>query len=168
MATPLAPDLPARLACVTLLVATLLSGCGSTPLSEDSLHTSEELFAMANETPEIYRYASSNMRQAHRYLQSAAELADEGGSQDELEHLTFLARQHVAIAEARLRRGLTEAKINNADQRRETLVLASEQRQAAAAEEQLSEMRAKLVTSERRAQALAEKLREMGVSDEGP
>lgn len=151
----------------TLLSLTLLTGCGSAPLQEDSLRTSQELFTVAAESPDIYRYASSNMRQAQRYLRQAQELLADGGSQDELEHLTFLARKHVAIAEARLRRGLNEAKIERADQRREALVLASERREVAVTQERLAEMRAKLANSEQRAQALAQKLLELGVSEPG-
>lgn len=163
---------PGSLAVAGILGTALVTACGSAPLRDDSLGTSRELFAVASETPEIYRYASSDMRQANRYLQQAQEMLEEGGSQDELEHLTFLARKHVAVAEARMRRGLIDEKILRADQRRETLVLSSEKREAAAAveraaeaEDRVAEMGAKLATSERRAQALAEKLVELGVSE---
>jgi ribosome-binding protein aMBF1 (putative translation factor) len=154
------------------IAVTLACACATIPPESVALDDSRERYAAASDSPRIFDFAASSMRQAQHHLRRAEQLLEQAASQDELDHHSFLARQYVAIAEARLRRGLAQEDIEQAAQRRQALVLEYQQREAAAAtqraeavEDELSDARMQLRMSERRARSLAERLVEMGVTD---
>lgn len=120
----------AMLAGAVLAAAALLPGCATTGDEIEALQTAQRQYEQAQNTPRIDEFASRNMREAERNLRRAESLAEEGASRDEVAHYAFLAEHHVAIAEARLNRGLMQDEIRNADQRRQQLMLAAQQRQA--------------------------------------
>jgi hypothetical protein len=154
------------------VAVTLVCACATIPLETAALDDSRERYEAASDSPRIFDYAASSMHQAQHHLRRAEQLLEDAASQDELDHHSFLARQYVAIAEARLRRGLAQEDIERAEQRRQALVLEHQKREAAAAaqradavEDELSDTRMQLRMSERRAKSLAERLVEMGVTD---
>ena len=159
-------------ASVAILTFMLLSACAGTSERESAaLGQARDVYATAAEQSDIFEYADSSMRQAERHLQKAEELLKQTGNQTAVDHHAFLARQHVAIAEARLRRGSAQQDIERLEERRQALMLAARQREATlaarraeAVEGELADTRMQLRMAEQRAKALAERLLELGVT----
>lgn len=167
------PDIvPAMAARASAIVtAVLLSACTASPLDPDAVKDAREHYQAAGETPQIFTFAASSMHQALEHLEQAEELLESDASQDEVDHHGFLARQHVAIAEARLRRALAQQDVDQAEERRRMLLLQARQQKAAAAaarveaiESELADTRMQLRMAEERAKALADRLVEAGVT----
>jgi hypothetical protein len=152
------------------LVLLFAVACATAELDRDSVDQARQELSKASEMARIYDYGAGAMRQAERFQHLAESTIQDPDEADLADHYAFLARKHVAIAEARLRRGIAEEEIERAHQRLRALKVAAEQRAAAAehaeaVEEELSDTRMKLRMSERRARALAERLVELGVTD---
>ena len=163
-------DLPRTLLAA---VALLLScACTSTGERENiALNEARALFATAAENTDTLRYASSSMRDAEAHLRKAEELLREAGDQAAADHHAFMARQHLAIARARQRRGAAQQDIERYQERRQALMLAARQREATLAarreeamEDELAETRMQLRLAEQRAKAMADRLVELGVT----
>lgn len=155
-----------------VLLLMLLGGCASTGEPPPLLDEARSEYEAARDNPRIRDFAARNMDAAERHLRQAREAFEEGEEPDLVEHHAFLAQQHVAIAAARLRRGLTQEEIGRADQNRQALLLEVERRsaaqasqRAALAEAELVATRAELEDTRQRAQELSEKIAELEVSE---
>jgi hypothetical protein len=149
----------------------LLAACAATQPDTAALDDARALYSTASQTAGIFDYAASSMRQAQHHLRVAEQLLADHAPKDEIDHHSFLSRQHVAIAQARVRRGQAQEDIERGEQRRRTLIAAAERREATAAarraeaaEDELTDTLMQLRMAERRAKALAERLLELGVT----
>lgn len=154
-----------------LVTSVLLGACASAPLEAGSIDDARERYAAVSDTPRIFDFAASSIRQAQQHLMQAEQLYDDDASQEEVDHQSFLARQHLAIAEARLRRALAQQDVEQAEDRRRSLLLEAERREAVAAaeraeamESELTDTRMQLRMAEQRAKALADRLVEAGLT----
>lgn len=154
-----------------VITSVLLGACASAPLDAGSIDDARGRYAAVSDTPRIFEFAASSIRQAQQHLEQAEQLYDEDASQEEVDHQSFLARQHLAIAEARLRRALAQQDVEKAEARRRSLLLEAERREAVAAaeraeamESELTDTRMQLRMAEQRAKALADRLVEAGVT----
>jgi outer membrane protein OmpA-like peptidoglycan-associated protein len=159
-----------------LLAGALLTGCASTGEPIEALQRAEAAYQQAANTPRIYEFGDRALNQARRHLEQAR--AADG--REAVEHYSFLVSQHVGVAEARLRRGLTQEAIGEADQRRQALLLEAEERQTARvreealaarqraeqAEQELVQTRQQLEQARREAQTLAQELDELEVAQD--
>lgn len=153
---------------VPTMLATFLTvaACSSAPSSpDDTLNTTLELYDDAVQTDGIFEHAGTSMGLARDHLRQASRLFEQSTSRDRVEHHSFMVRQHVAIAMARLRRAVAQEAIDHADETRRQVMLQARQREAAAAsqraeaaESRLSDTRMQLEMAEHRARTLAERL----------
>lgn len=157
---------------VVLLGVALAGGCASTELDPASVSEARRQLEARAETARLYEFAGSSMRQAEQHLRRAEQILEQGGSQQSLDHHEFMARQQLAIAESRLRRGLTQEQIVSTEQDLLALVQQAERQEAEATarrveevEGELSETQMKLRMAEQRAKAMAKRLVEAGITD---
>lgn len=148
----------ARTVVAALVVAGLSLGCASTDQEIEALQRAEAQFNDARTAARIDEFASRNMQEAQRNLRRAQSLAEEGGDMDAIEHHAFLAEHQVEIAEARLNRGLVQEQIGNADQRRQELLLAMEQRDARRSQERAGQAQQRAEEAEARLALTEEEL----------
>ncbi|MFW6093419.1 MAG: OmpA family protein [Pseudomonadota bacterium] len=158
------------LGCAAVLV--LAAGCAGVPESE-VLDQARAEFSVADEQDRMYDFASRPMNQARQHLRRAEELQAAGERLELIEHEAVMARQYVALAEAQTQRGLTQEEIDQADRRRQALLLEMEEQRAgeasqraAAAESELEAARAELAHAEERARNLSETVSELEVAQD--
>lgn len=171
----------AMVASFALIAAGITTGCATTGEENvAALQSAEAQYAEATRTARIGEFANRNLQLAERHLRRAQALAEEGAEVDDIEHYSFLAEHHVEVAQARLNRGLIQEEIEDADRRRQELLLASEQRQSARSQSQASKAQQRAEEAEARlaltkqeleqsqeaASSLAEELSELKVEED--
>jgi hypothetical protein len=81
-----------------LLLTAMLEGCSVLPEKNLRLEEARSIYAAAQRDPEITRLGAAKLQQAGELLEKATEV---WGSRDDpalVDHLAYLAKQHVAIS----------------------------------------------------------------------
>lgn len=135
-------------ALVALAAATaLLSACGTTPPPNALLEDARQAYRVAQETPQTRDLAAVELGQAGQALGLANEAFDKRSSTAEVDHLAYLARQRVAMAQAASKQRAAEQAVSEADGARDKirLVARTEQAQAAMRDAQASRQQVDMV-----------------------
>ncbi|MGZ5045364.1 MAG: DUF4398 domain-containing protein [Methylobacter sp.] len=83
---------------MTLLAVVIVSGCGSMP-QNSSLAEAQNSYDSARANPKVTRLAALELEIAGAYLKKADRASCEHASDDIVDHLAYLTKQQVAIAE---------------------------------------------------------------------
>jgi outer membrane protein OmpA-like peptidoglycan-associated protein len=129
------------LASVALLVsAVVMAGCAGR--SNEALDEARASVERAQTDPDILAHARDELAEAERSLSRALNAARGGASQDELDHLAYLTKQRVAIADARADERAALAEIDELGREREQLTVDSRDREIRSLQSQLAELQA--------------------------
>jgi Outer membrane protein and related peptidoglycan-associated (lipo)proteins len=107
---------------MTLIAAAIVSGCSSVP-QNSSLTIAHDSYNRARTNPEVSSLAELELKQAADTLKKADLALHEDEGDDTVDHLAYLAKQQVAIAEATANRKTAEAAVNNAAAKRNQVQL---------------------------------------------
>lgn len=117
---------------LTLMVAVIVSGCSSVPYNAN-LAEAHNSFNNARSNSEISTQAQLEMKQASDTLSKADLALKEDEDKEAVDHLAYLAKQQVAIAQVTAQRKTAEAVVNKADASRSSVQLDARTAEADAA-----------------------------------
>lgn len=121
------------------LALAALAGCASTPDSTPALDSAQAAYARAKENPQVLRFAAKDLEKAEATLARAA-AAD--GLED-VNSLAYVAAAEVELAEARARRGIAEARIDELAKVKNEIQLQVRDAELADSRTQLAALKAK-------------------------
>lgn len=124
-----------------MLVASLgLAGCASTPKDNATLSQARAAYATAEADPAVAKYAPVELKAANDAIGTAASALKEHKDPADIEHLSYLAKQKVAITQETARLKVAEEQIKSASTDRDKVLL---QARTAEADRLRSELNAK-------------------------
>ena len=118
---------------VVLAVAALLAACGSSPKSTSLLEQAHSDYRIAQNNPNVGRYAPLELKQAGDALAQADAQAADRASSEKIDQLAYLARQKIALTEEVAKQKMAEADVRNAGQERNQVRLDQRTNEANAA-----------------------------------
>lgn len=122
------------LTATVVAVAALLAACGSTPQATTLLDQTRVEYRTAQSNNNVATYAQLEMKQASDAMAKAEAAATDRESDAEIDKLTYLARQKIALTQEVAKRKVAEAEIANAGKQRDQLLLNQRTNEANAAQ----------------------------------
>lgn len=147
---------PASLGALAVLAAaamTLLGGCSNPPIQNERLEIARSEFRAAQNNPQARNLAAAELKQAGDALEMADKAWTNRDDIEEVDHLAYLARQRVAIAQEMGRQKVAERAIATADTDRDKLRLAARTNEADAAKLTAQEAQRQSIASQRESEA---------------
>ncbi|ATG90117.1 OmpA family protein [Methylomonas koyamae] len=120
---------------LTLIAAAIISGCSSVPQSA-TLADAHNDYNNARINSEVSTLAELEMKQASDTLNKADHALRNDESDETVDHLAYIAKQQVAIAQATAKRKTAETAVNNAEAKRNQVRLEARTAEADAAKRQ--------------------------------
>jgi outer membrane protein OmpA-like peptidoglycan-associated protein len=127
---------PALSALAIAVVATL-AACSSVPDRNVALEEARSLYSTAQATPTVPQHAAEELKRAGAALQLAEQRHADGEDRAEVDHLAYLARQRVALAQATADSRAAQAVVTGAAAERDRMRLELRTAEADAAQRQL-------------------------------
>ncbi len=119
-----------RITTLSLLGAAVLAACSTVPDNNALLEQARSDYRVAQASGPTQSLASAELRQAGDALALANAAFARGDDTAQIDHLAYLARQRVALAQETTRRKLAEIEVAEAGAERDRLRLASRTREA--------------------------------------
>lgn len=138
---------------LTLLALAALAACSSVPVGNAQLDEARRDYRAAQENPKARDLASGEMRLAGDALARASDAWTRGDDTDKVNHLSYLARQRVAIAQETGSRKAAELAVTNANVARNQVRLEARTDEAEAARRKAEAAQQDAQASQRQAQA---------------
>jgi outer membrane protein OmpA-like peptidoglycan-associated protein len=135
---------------VTLALA---AGCGSTPDGDSPLAQARADYSAAQANPQVTSLAPSELRQASDSLDKANAAATKREDRAIVDHLAYVTRQHVAIAQETARQKAAEQAVASSGAERDRVRLDARTREADAAQRSAEYSRRQSEASQRSAEA---------------
>lgn len=120
---------------MTLIAVAIVSGCSSMP-QNSSLINAHNRYNSARINLEVTNLAALELKAADESLSKAAHALSEGESDDTVDHLAYLAKQQVAIAEETAKWKTAELAVTNAAAKRNLVRLEARTAEADTAKQQ--------------------------------
>lgn len=120
---------------MTLIAVAIVSGCSSMP-QNSSLTEAHSSYNSALTNPDVTNLAALELKAADDSLNKADYALSEGESDDTVDHLAYIAKQQVAIAQETAKRKTAEIAVNNAGAKRNQVRLDARTAEADAAKRQ--------------------------------
>ena len=121
---------------LSLIAAAILAGCGTVPPQNPTLAEAHTLYSSAQTNPQVVNLAPVELKKAGESLGKADAALSKGESDATVNHLAYLAKQQVAIAEETAKRKAAELEITNASAQRDQIRLAARTAEVEAARRQ--------------------------------
>ena len=103
-----------RLLAVTLIAAAVLAGCGSLPANNSNLDQARSAYSDAQANSQVTSLAAGELKQASDSLDKANNAWSKGENSAMVDHLAYVAKQQVNIAQATARQKTAEMAVANA------------------------------------------------------
>lgn len=159
---------PTSMTLLALAAFAALSGCNTTPPNNVQLDNARAEYRQARDTPQVRDMAGDELALAGDALRKANEASARRDSAVDVDHLAYLARQRVAIAQESGKQRAAERAVTNADMARDQVRLAARteeadkaQRNADAATLQSQESQRQTVQAQTRTLELEDQLKAM-------
>jgi OmpA-OmpF porin, OOP family len=132
-------------------------GCtaGSPP---GALEQARTTYTQAQQTPQVATQAPVALQDADQALQRAERVWADDHNTEEVQHLAFLTTQRVEIAKAVTEKKLAEARIQQANQERDQVLLAARTREAKEAKHEAEQAKQQAQVASTQAQQLQQEL----------
>ena len=92
-----------------LVIAALLGACSSAPTSTSLLEQTRSDYRVAQSNPKISSYAAGEMAQAGEAMTKANRAAEKKDSAKEVDRLSYLAKQQIAVTQEVAKRKSADA-----------------------------------------------------------
>lgn len=142
----------------TLLTMTALAGCSSAPENTYLTEASSDYSAASNK-PQVTRLAQSELQKAREALSRANKASMNNEDTAKINHLAYLAKQRVAIAEQAAMQKQAEIVIDNANRERNEVRLQARTNEATAAQREAEAARQKSLMLLHQTEALEQQAR---------
>lgn len=119
---------------ITLLTFAVLAGCSSVPPSNPLLEEARNNYNNAEARPHVSQLAPLELKQASESLDAATHAWKEREDNDLINHLAYIAKQRVAIAEETANQKTAELIVANSSTERDRVRLEARTREADAAQ----------------------------------
>lgn len=120
----------------SLIAAAILAGCSTVPPQNPTLAEAHARYSSAQTNPEVVNLAPVELKKAGESLSKADAALSTGESDAAVNHLAYLAKQQVVIAEEIAKRKAAEMQITNASAQRDEIRLAARTAEVEAARRQ--------------------------------
>lgn len=117
------------------IVLAALAGCSSMPPEKSSLELARIDYQAARDNPQTVRLAASELQDADVAMQRANQAFAQNEKADTVDHLAYLTRQRVAIAQEAARQKAAEQRVTDANTLRDRMQLEARTREADAAQQ---------------------------------
>lgn len=134
---------------ISLIAMAALTACGSLPPEKSTLDLARSDYMAALDNRQTADLATSELREAGIALQKANDAAARNESAETVDHLAYLARQRVAIADEVGKQKSAELAVTNANAVRDRVQLAARTKEADAAQRDSEESRRQAEISQR-------------------
>lgn len=138
---------------LAILVAALLAGCSSLPERNSLLEQARSDYASAQASPQVTSLAAGELKQAGDSLGRANEASIKREDSATVDHLAYVAKQHVAIARETARQKDAELMVANAAAERDRVRLDARTREADSAQRAAEYSQRQAQASQRSAEA---------------
>jgi outer membrane protein OmpA-like peptidoglycan-associated protein len=119
-----------RLAPMTLIAIALLAGCSSLPANNSLLDQARSDYSDAQGNAQVTSLAAGELKQAGESLDKANQAWSKHEDNARVDHLAYVAKQQVGIAQATARQKTAELAVANASAERDRVRLAARTREA--------------------------------------
>jgi outer membrane protein OmpA-like peptidoglycan-associated protein len=123
-----------RYLAMSLIAAAVLAGCSSLPDNNSLLEQARSDYREAQANPQVTRLAAGELRQAGESLDRANHAWSKHEDHSRVDHLAYVAKQQVAIAQATANQKAAELAVANAGAERDRVRLDARTREADAAQ----------------------------------
>lgn len=124
---------------LTLIATAIISGCSGVA-QNPSLADAHSSYNSARTNPEVTNLAAVELKEAGDTLNKADHALSNSESTETVDHLAYLAKQKVGIAEETAKRKTAELAVNNAGAKRNEVRLEARTAEADAAKAQVAEL----------------------------
>ncbi|WP_152205668.1 OmpA family protein [Marinobacter changyiensis] len=129
-------------------LSALMVGCAGSPPENQMVTEAEFAYSKIENDPNVARSGPSELRSARNELDRAQALLAENASEEEIEHVAYLAKRHAEIAYEMGERARLQQEIDSAEERREQLVLEMRTSEAQSAQAEARRLREQLLAME--------------------
>lgn len=119
---------------MTLMAVAVLAGCSTLPAGDSPLAQARAEYNNAQANPQVAAHAAGELKQASDSLERANNASTKGEKGPVVDHLAYVARQHVAIAQETARQKAAESAVANASAERDRVRLDARTREAESAQ----------------------------------
>ena len=138
---------------LVFVVAAVLAGCSSMPERNSMLEQARADYSNAQANPQVVTLAAGELRQASDSLDKANAASIKGEKAATIDHLAYVAKQQVGIAQETARQKGAELAVTNAGAERDRVRLAARTREADDATQRAESSQRMAESSQRNAQA---------------
>ena len=138
---------------VSLIAAAVLAGCNTLPASDSPLAQARNDYSNAQANPQVTSLAASELKQAGDSLDKANSASNKGENAALVDHLAYVAKQQVAIAQETARQKAAELAVANATAERDRVRLEARTREADSAQRSAENSQRQSEASQRSAEA---------------
>lgn len=138
---------------VTLIGVLLLTACGSVPRGNSRLDEARNDYQNASANPQVTTFAAGELKQASASLDIANRAYAKDESTATVDHLAYVTKQHVGIAEQTAKQKAAERAVADAGAERDRLRLAARTQEADAARQTAASAKQSAEYAQRSAEA---------------
>ena len=138
---------------MTLIAVALLAGCSSLPANNSLLEQARSDYSNAQANPQVTSLAAGELKQASDSLDKANNAWSKREDNALVDHLAYVAKQQVAIAQATARQKTAELAVANANAERDRVRLDARTREADSAQRSAEYSQRQSEASQRSAEA---------------
>jgi outer membrane protein OmpA-like peptidoglycan-associated protein len=138
---------------LALLVVAALAGCSTMPASDSPLAQAHIAYTSAQADPQVTSLAAGELKQASDSLDRADRASSKGESGSTVDHLAYVAKQQVAIAQETAKQKAAELAVANASAERDRVRLIARTREADSAQRSAEISQRQAEASQRSAEA---------------
>jgi len=138
---------------MTVIALAVMAGCSTTPSPNARLDEARSNYRMAQDDPQTRDMASAEMRQASDALNKANDAWTRNESPAEVDHLAYLTKQRVLVAQEVARQKNAELAVTQADAARDKLRLEARTNEADTAQRSAEASQRQAASAQRQAAA---------------
>jgi outer membrane protein OmpA-like peptidoglycan-associated protein len=142
-----------RILPLTLMVAAALAGCNTLPTSDSPLGQARTAYSNAQANPQVTSLAAGELKQASDSLDKANAASSKGESSATVDHLAYVAKQQVAVAQETASQKAAELAVANASAERDRVRLDARTREANSAQRSAEYSQRQAEASQRQSEA---------------
>jgi outer membrane protein OmpA-like peptidoglycan-associated protein len=138
---------------VALIAVAALAGCATLPAPDSPLAQARNAYSNAQADPQVTSLAAGELKQASDSLDKANNASSKGENSAVIDHLAYVAKQQVAIAQETANQKAAELAVANATAERDKVRLEARTREADAAQRSAQASQRQSEASQRQSEA---------------
>ena len=137
----------------SFILVAALAGCSTLPATDSPLAQARSAYSEAQANPQVMTFAPGELRQAGESLDRANNASNKGESSARIDHLAYVAKQQVAVAQETAAQKEAESMVAHASAERDRVRLEARTREANSAQRSAEYSQRQSEASQRSAEA---------------